>query len=345
MRLDVRRAQPSEVDVVLDLLAEASTWLRGKGIIQWPVRFRRSLIEEGVRQGEVYVAVSEGEIVATITVVSSDPPFWGDRDDALFVHRLAVRRSHAGVGRELIEWIVGQTLQGGRSFVCLDCFSANERLRRYYEELGFRRVKEISGPMEHPHEAADDHWTATLYEKDVRPAQLVLRTERESEFDEIDQLVHQAFGGRWSEPALVSSLRSASSYRPEFAVVAERGGVLVGHCMLSTVELLGSEASAWQILALAPLSVMPDAQRMGVGSALVKFELDLAENARESLIVVLGDPDYYGRFGFEEASGLDIFPPEGVPPNVFSVKRLSSYRRELRGTVHYPSAFAETGTL
>lgn len=117
------------------------------------------------RQGELFVAVTdEGTIAGTLTLLWSDPIFWGERDDAGYVHRLAVRRSHAGIGRPLLDWadaVVGKR----RAYLCVDVMSENVRLRRYYERLGFHRVREISGPASHPHGATDTPWTATLYER------------------------------------------------------------------------------------------------------------------------------------------------------------------------------------
>jgi GNAT superfamily N-acetyltransferase len=100
-----------------------------------------------------------------VTLQWSDPPFWGDRHDAGFVHRLAVRRSHTGSGRALLDWAEGQVAARGRSFVCLDTLSSNTRLRRYYEDMGFRAVGEITGPADHPTDPALGQWRATLYEK------------------------------------------------------------------------------------------------------------------------------------------------------------------------------------
>jgi GNAT superfamily N-acetyltransferase len=157
------------VDAVADILAEASTWLQAKGIAQWPARFPAEFLLGCTRRGELYVATDAGAVVGTVTLQWSDPPFWGDRDDAGFVHRLAVRRSQAGLGRAVLAWVEGQVAQRGRLFVCLDTLSSNTRLRRYYEDLGFRAVGEITGPAAHPTDPALGRWRATLYEKAVRP--------------------------------------------------------------------------------------------------------------------------------------------------------------------------------
>lgn len=167
MTVQVRQAEVSDVPAVIDVLSGASRWLRSRDIIQWPERFEDSFIAASAQRGELYVAVDGDSVVATITLQWSDPMFWGQRSDAGFFHRLAVSRSHAGLGRRLIDWADRQTEQHGRPFLCLDVMTSNRRLRAYYESLGFEKVGDIQGPPEHPHGAAHGAWQATLYHRPV----------------------------------------------------------------------------------------------------------------------------------------------------------------------------------
>src|SRR5437879_5851147 len=118
MTVDIRSATPRDVDVVIDILAEVSGWLMAKGISQWPARFPRDIVAETVDRGELYVAALGQELVATVTLQWSDPAFWGERDDAGFVHRLAVRRAYAGAGHLLIDWAEQQAARCGRRHLC-----------------------------------------------------------------------------------------------------------------------------------------------------------------------------------------------------------------------------------
>jgi hypothetical protein len=151
----------------VDVLAEASAWLQSRGIAQWPARFSADFLLGFIRRSELYVATDGARVVGTVTLQWSDPAFWGDRDDAGFVHRLAMRRSHPGLGLTVLEWAEGQVVERGRSFVCLDTLASNTRLRRYYEDVGFRAVGEITGPASHPTDPALGQWRAVLYEKAV----------------------------------------------------------------------------------------------------------------------------------------------------------------------------------
>lgn len=163
----VRPAAAGDLDTVIGLLAGPTAWARQRGVAQWPARFPRAVLQAAVERGELYVVEAGGEIRGTITLALSDPEFWGDRDDAAFVHRLAIRRSARGLGRELVAWADEAAAAAGRRYLCLDCISTSVRLRRYYEDLGFRCVGERSGPASHPHTAAHGPWRAALYERPV----------------------------------------------------------------------------------------------------------------------------------------------------------------------------------
>jgi GNAT superfamily N-acetyltransferase len=137
--VNVRAATPEDVETVGLLLDDASAWVGELGFRQWPLPFPRDEIAAAIDRGEVYVADLDGESVATVTLLESDP-FWGERPhDALYVHKLAVRRDRAGrgIGAALLDWAAGHAAQGGRSFLRLDCLNGDAGIRRYYESLGF----------------------------------------------------------------------------------------------------------------------------------------------------------------------------------------------------------------
>jgi putative acetyltransferase len=164
---------------------------------------------------------------------------------------------------------------------------------------------------------------------------MLIRPETPEDFDEIDVLVEAAFG-QPDEAALVRRLRASDYYVPELTLVAE-DETLVGHVMLSYVDL---EGSSRRILSLAPLSVRPDRQNQGIGTALTHAVLDAADDRRAPIAVVLGHPTYYPRFGFESARALGIDPQDPALPNeVWMAKRLAAYDPSLRGRVVYPPAF------
>ena len=92
------------------------------------------------------------------------------------------------------------------------------------------------------------------------------------------------------------------------------------------------------VLALGPLTVRPDYQRRGVGSALMHAVLGAADALGEPLIALLGDPAYYSRFGFRLAAEYDITPPRPHWAPHFQVRPLAAYHPAARGTFAYPGA-------
>jgi predicted N-acetyltransferase YhbS len=138
--VNVRKADLDDTELVAGLLDEASRWVGERGFEQWPLPFPRTQIAEAIARGEVFVAEHEGEPVATVTILTEDPRYWGARPpDALYVHKLAVARAHAGrgFGSKVIRWAEGRAASLGRQFLRLDCLGDSEGIRDYYERLGF----------------------------------------------------------------------------------------------------------------------------------------------------------------------------------------------------------------
>lgn len=135
-------------------------------------------------------------------------------------------------------------------------------------------------------------------------------------------------------------IRNSGLYFPQYSIVALAGEVIVGHTMLSGAQLIDEDESR-NILTLSPLSVSPEYQRHGIGAALVKNVIQLAEQANEPLIALEGDHNYYSRFGFEwsEKYGISIRIPSNVLPESAQIYRGPTFSESLKGRVQYPPAF------
>jgi putative acetyltransferase len=167
-----------------------------------------------------------------------------------------------------------------------------------------------------------------------------VRPESRSDVPVVDGLVSRAFDGRPNEVELVRGLRGAES--PVFSRVATVGGRVVGHLMYSQ---LGLEGSTSPVLTLAPVSVEPEFQNRGVGTRLISVSLSELDEACVPSVVVLGEPEYYGRFGFQPAARYGITAPEGIPMVHLMILPLRHYDASQTGTLIYPNVFIDTGTI
>jgi GNAT superfamily N-acetyltransferase len=142
MAIVIRPARGDDTRALVDILTDALKWVEQlDGTIMW---VEGELEEPRVRAeaGMFAVAESDGRIVGAIRFQLDDPLFWPDIDgsDSAFVHRLAVRRSHAGQGvsTALLQWAVDRARELGKRYLRLDCDADRTRLRAVYERFGFR---------------------------------------------------------------------------------------------------------------------------------------------------------------------------------------------------------------
>lgn len=160
--------------------------------------------------------------------------------------------------------------------------------------------------------------------------------------------VRRALAGAFARPdvplppevTLVEELRHSDAWIPELAMVAEYGGEVVGYALLSRVYV---EPGHFPALALGPVGVTPHRQRIGVGVAVVQAALDAATELGERLVVVLGDPAYYRRFGFDRADRLGLTSPWsglGEPWQALVLPATDDGPSIPRGEVMFPAAWS-----
>jgi len=125
--------------------------------------------------------------------------------------------------------------------------------------------------------------------------------------------IHVSAFGQDEEADLALALLTDPSAEPRLSLLAEIEGSPAGHVLFTAVTIEGAAATPRAAI-LAPLAVLPDRQAQGAGSALVRDGLSRLKQSGMVLVFVFGDPDYYGRFGFEAALPHGFTPTHPVPP-------------------------------
>ena len=171
------------------------------------------------------------------------------------------------------------------------------------------------------------------------PAGLSIRAQAPGERGAVRSVHVQAFRDGEPVPDLVDALRAARAALPPLSFVADLGGRVVGHVMLSACRL-DALPRLVDVYSLSPLGVLPEHQRHGIGTRLIEHALEVADRQGIPLVFLEGSPDYYGRRGFRAAEDLGFRPPTlRYPPGAFQVAPLSAYREWMTGTFVYSETF------
>ena len=141
--------------------------------------------------------------------------------------------------------------------------------------------------------------------------QLNIRETSSSDLDDILFVEHTAFGHD-EEAGLVRDLLEDPSAKPMLSLLAFKDDRAVGHILFTAAHLTGADN---KVAILAPLAVVPEAQRQGIGGQLIKRGLELLSELGVELVFVLGHPDYYPGHGFKPAGCLGFEAPYPILAN------------------------------
>jgi putative acetyltransferase len=148
--------------------------------------------------------------------------------------------------------------------------------------------------------------------------------------------VHRLAFGQDDEADLVDALRAGGYSR--VSLVAESAGGVVGHVLFGDLPIR-TDGGTVPALSLAPLAVLPEYQRQGVGSALVRAGLEVCRARGHRVVVVLGHPDYYPRFGFSAARAAPLASPFSGRPAWMALELVPGALDGVAGWAEYPPPF------
>jgi len=162
----------------------------------------------------------------------------------------------------------------------------------------------------------------------------IVREETPEDHEAITNLNRLAFGGN-EEAELVDRLRNTTLV--VVSIIAVEGTEIVGHILFSDLPI-EIEQGVIDAVSLTAMSVSPKCQRQGIGSALVRKGLDICRERGKSIVVVLGHPQHYPRFGFSAELAKNLFGPfSGDAWMALELKK--GALDNVKWTVQYPEAF------
>lgn len=167
---------------------------------------------------------------------------------------------------------------------------------------------------------------------------MIIRPEKKEDYKAIHKVNELAFGGG-AEADLIGDLRKTDSFIPELSLVAIKNDEVIGHILFSPI-VIKSKKRVTSALALAPMAVHPESQNKGVGTKLAVKGLEDCRRLGHSIVVVIGHPGYYPRFGFLPARERGFEVPFPVPDEAFMVLELvPGALKAAQGKIIYPPPF------
>jgi putative acetyltransferase len=163
----------------------------------------------------------------------------------------------------------------------------------------------------------------------------LIRPETDADHNAIRHVNRLAFG-QDAEARLLDALRDGGYVRA--SLVAEKDRQVVGHVLFSALPII-TEAGTVPALALAPMAVLPDYQRQGIGSALVRRGLDVCKEQGHRIVVVLGHPHFYQRFRFSSKLAAQFESPYTGRESFMALELMPGALNDVTGRVQYPPPF------
>lgn len=174
-----------------------------------------------------------------------------------------------------------------------------------------------------------------------------LRLETEKDYREVENLTREAFWNKYRpgcmEHYVLHRYRALPDFVRELDYVIEKDGKIVAHIMYSRAVIEADNGQTIPILIFGPVSVLPEMQGKGYGSAIIYYTLNKAAELRYGAVAITGNPDYYHRFGFLSGSSVGIYY-SGIPREeeaaFFMVKELrNGFLNGITGTYHDPKGY------
>lgn len=165
-----------------------------------------------------------------------------------------------------------------------------------------------------------------------------VKPENKNNYKEVYDLLKKAFQtaehSDGNEQDLVVSLRQSNNFIPELSLVAVQDNKIIGYILFTKVKI-----GEYEELALAPIAILPEHQRQGIGKKLIEEGHKIAKKLGYHYSIVLGSEKYYSKFGYVPASQYGIIAPFDVPNENFMAIKLNDTNKKITGIVEYAKEF------
>ena len=167
---------------------------------------------------------------------------------------------------------------------------------------------------------------------------LEIRQETKKDYEEVYNVVKTAFEtaehSDGNEQDLIVALRNSDNFIPQLSLVATQDSKIVGYILFTKIKIVKYEE-----LALAPLGILPEYQKQGIGKKLIKKGHQIAKELGYHYSIVLGSETYYSKNGYSPAINYGIKAPFEVPKENFMAIKLKNTEKEIVGIVEYAKEF------
>ena len=167
---------------------------------------------------------------------------------------------------------------------------------------------------------------------------LEIRRENKNDYDEVYNVIKKAFETEeysdGNEQDLVVSLRKSDNFIPELSLVAVQDNKIVGYILFTKIKI-----GKYEELALAPLGILPEYQKQGIGRELIEKGHEIAKKLGYHYSIVLGSKNYYSKVGYIPASKYGIKGPFEVPEENYMAIKLNDTKDKITGIVEYAKEF------
>lgn len=177
---------------------------------------------------------------------------------------------------------------------------------------------------------------------------MIIRQEQQKDYKEVENLTREAFWNVYRpgcfEHFILNKMRKDECFIPQLDYLIEENNKIVAHIAYAKAFVVDDNGEKHQIAIFGPLSVLPEKQKQGYGSKLIKYTLNKAKQLGYALVAITGNPNYYHRFKFESASKFGIYY-EGLPKTqdapFFMVKVLDKTKaKNIKGVYSDPQVYS-----